>query len=130
MIGWMLLWLAGNGVLAVAMPYCKHAAGHHGDAATPGHHGTSAAQQAVHAAHQHDEHRHLANTTSSDGDHKGLNFFCDSCDLCHLASSGAPVAASPEGFAPVVQVHPIAPDVVIPLRFIEQPQPVPLVGRA
>ena len=130
MIGWMVLWLAGNGVLAVAMPYCKHAAGEHGDAAARVQDRVLAAQQAVHAAHQHDHHQHSANTQGHNGDHKALSVFCDSCDLCHLAASAVPVATSADGLAPAEQIHPIATDVTIPSRFIELPQPVPLATRA
>jgi|tagenome__1003787_1003787.scaffolds.fasta_scaffold20969973_3 hypothetical protein len=127
-IGWMLLWLAGNGALAVAMPYCQHGMGEHVDAALA-QDGTLLVQHQLHASHQHDHRQHVANTMGASGDHQALNIFCDSCDLCHLAVSG-PIAASSSEITPVKPAHPTGSDVTIPSRFIEQPQPVPLATRA
>lgn len=129
-LGWMLLWLAGSGVLAAAMPFCKHTLGQHGDAAVvaPDHH--QSAQQDIHSSHQHDQHEGLA-TDHHGGKSGGLiGFVCDSCDLCHLATSIVPTASLANGIVLTKRVHPVGPDVTVPSRFLEQPQPVPLAQRA
>lgn len=129
-LGWMILWLAGSGVLAAAMPFCKHTLGQHGDAAvvSPDHH--QSAQQDVPPSHEHDQHDGLA-TDHHGGKGGGLiGFVCDSCDLCHLATSIVPSASLADGIVIAKRVHPVGPDVAFLSRFLEQPQPVPLAQRA
>ena len=129
-LGWMLLWLAGSGVLAAAMPFCKHTLGQHGDGVVVAADHHPSEQQDVHPSHQHGQHESL--TTGHHGGKGGglIGFVCDSCDLCHLAASIVPTASLANGIVLAKQVHPVGPDVAIPSRYLEQPQPVPLTQRA
>ncbi|MEO8164270.1 MAG: hypothetical protein ABI619_02640 [Betaproteobacteria bacterium] len=131
-LGWMLLWLAGSGMLAAAMPMCAHTPGQHGDH-------SSAVQQDGQAIHQHGTPHasHVANphdgTTEANGDAKSvglLGFVCDNCDLCHLASSIIPVGSPSNALFIAGRTFPAGADVTFPIRFPEQPQRVPLARRA
>ena len=129
-LGWMLLWLAGSGVLAAAMPFCKHTLGEHGDATVVAADHHQSTQEDVYPSHQHDEHEGL--TTGHHGGKSGglIGFVCDGCDFCHLDTSIVPIASLGYGIALTKRIHPLGPDVAIPSRFLEQPQPVPLAQRA
>ena len=128
-LGWMLLWLASSGVLAAAMPLCKHTLGHHDKNTAVGH--THAHPTVEGAASGHQDHQHQASKTGNDkGTLAGLiGFVCDSCDLCNLASSIVPAPSLVHSLV-LQNLAPRVADVAVPSRFLEQPQPVPLAQRA
>lgn len=111
-IGWMLLWLTGNGALAALMPFCEHAAGQNRQAAVAAHHDHG-------QAHAPDAAEHAQHSTFLDN-------LCDNCDLCHLASSALPSDNAPRGGPPArgaylsdALAHPAS-------HFPDPPQHVPL----
>ena len=130
--GWMLLWLAGSGVLAAAMPLCAHTPGQHGDHTVAMQHHDQSAQQDGDAHKQHAGHQHHGSTEAKgEGKSVGLiGFVCDNCDLCHLATSLVPTASSSNVLFLAKRIFPVGADVTIPSRFPEQPQRIPLAQRA
>ena len=126
-IAWMLLWLAGNGVLAAVMPFCKHALGQHGDhAVAMSHHHASAGAHEQHASHQH----HQSPDAKGDAKPSGLmGVVCDNCDLCHLATSVMPTEGVPASLS-IDRTYQAGPIVIPASRFPEKPLHVPVSQRA
>lgn len=105
------LWLPIQAVAAVAMPFCRHAAGQ------------SAPAEAVQSPAPC--HEHAGAAVGSTGETSASDLGCDNCEMCHLASAGYIPPAAAVLPLPVASVFVAQPMFAAHSHIGEPPQQPP-----